>query len=201
MAEARRSSEDRQVELVDAALRCIATKGIAALSTRSLAESVGLSSGAIFRHFPSLDALLEAVVARVEALLEATYPAADLPPLQRLERFVEARSQTVGGQLGLHRLVTSEQFHLALPAPSAKRLATAVRKSRAFVVERLREAQADGTVRDDLAPALLAPIVMGTVQAIVLTGSAPPSEGADPQAIRAALFTLLRPPARPKRSR
>jgi AcrR family transcriptional regulator len=64
----RRASPVRQTELVDAALQIIATQGIAALSTRSLATAVGLSSGAIFRHFASLAALLDAVVARVEVV-------------------------------------------------------------------------------------------------------------------------------------
>ena len=48
-------------------------------------REVGLSTGAIFRHFASLDALLEAIVTRVEAVLAATYPPADLPPRERLE--------------------------------------------------------------------------------------------------------------------
>ncbi|MEZ4337476.1 MAG: helix-turn-helix domain-containing protein, partial [Sandaracinaceae bacterium] len=76
MAQTRRESKDRQVELTEAALRIIASQGIAALSTRTLAAEVGLSSGAIFRHFSSLDALLDAVVGRVEAVLEETYPPA-----------------------------------------------------------------------------------------------------------------------------
>ena len=98
--EGRRPTEVRKVELTDAALHVIATRGIAALTTRSLAEHVGLSSGAIFRHFATLDALLDAVVARVEAELDATYPSKELPPLERLERFVEARSATVGNHTG-----------------------------------------------------------------------------------------------------
>ena len=60
MGDVRRTSEVRQVELTDAALHIIATRGIGAVSTRSLAEQVGLSSGAIFRHFASLDAVLDA---------------------------------------------------------------------------------------------------------------------------------------------
>ncbi|MBW2380322.1 MAG: helix-turn-helix transcriptional regulator, partial [Deltaproteobacteria bacterium] len=114
MAEFRRSSEVRQLELTDAALHIIATRGITALSTRSLAEQVGFSSGAIFRHFASLDALLDAVVARVEAVLDSTYPHRELPAQERLQRFVEARSAAVGDQVGILRLVLSEQFLLAL---------------------------------------------------------------------------------------
>ncbi len=199
MSEARRSTDERQIELADAALRIIATKGIAALSTRSLAEAVGLSTGAIFRHFSSIDAVLEAVVARVESLLDETYPPADLPPLERLETFVQARIVTVG-PLGLHRLVTSEQFQLALPPASAERLGRCVQRSRAFIADCLHEGQAAGTIRDDIPVPALAPLVMGAVQALALaSASSLQFRGVDADAVRAALFTLLRPPREKRR--
>lgn len=188
MAKRRRTSEVRQVELTDAALRIVATKGIAALSTRSLAAEVGLSSGAIFRHFASLEALLEAVVARVEAVLESTFPAADLPPVERLERFVEARSTAVGNQLGILRLVLSEQFLLALPKSGSERLMACVEKTRAFVLACIREGQASSELRADLAPETLAPIVMGTVQMLALSRQ----RDAEARAVIGSLLALLR---------
>lgn len=199
MAVPRRSSEARQVELVDAALHVIATQGIAALSTRSLAEHVGLTTGAIFRHFESLDALLDAVVARVEAVLEASYPDPALPAIERLRRFVEARSTAVGDQLGILRLVVSEQFLLALPAGGSERLAACVRKSRAFVLECLREAQRARDIRTDVDAEVLAPIVMGTMQMLAVSRASAPHRLADPTRVRDGLFTVLRPSSPPPR--
>lgn len=201
MAELRLSSELRQMELVDAALHIIATEGITALSTRSLAEHVGLTTGAIFRHFASLEALLDAVVARVEAVLEASYPPASLPPLERLERFMETRSSAVGNQLGILRLFVSEQFSLALPEHSRERLAACVKKSRAFVVGCLREAQSTGEVRADLDADVLAPIVMGTMQMLAVARGSTTHRVADPRRVRDGLLTLLRPAAATRKSR
>jgi len=197
MGDLRRASEIRQVELTDAALHIIATKGIAALSTRSLAEQVGLSSGAIFRHFATLDALLEAVVGRVEAVLEATYPPATLPPLARLERFIEVRSAAVGQQLGILRLVLSEQFLLALPKSGSERLAACVDSTRAFVARCLREGQRVGEVRADLSVEALAPIVMGTVQMLALSTASAKRRAIEAESVRDALLVLLRSPDAP----
>lgn len=196
MGEIRRTSEDRRVELTDAALRIIATKGIAALNTRTLAAEVGLSTGAIFRHFASLEALLDAVVARVETVLEATYPPKTLPPVERLERFIEARGTAVGAQLGILRLVLSEQFLLALPKGSSRRLSGCVKKTRAFVSECLRDAQATGDVRDDLPVETLAPIVMGTVQMLALSPVRARRRRAETRAVLSSLLELLSPPSR-----
>lgn len=197
MGELRRSSEVRQVELADAALHLIATKGIAALTTRSLADEVGITSGAIFKHFASLDALLDAVVGRVEAVLASTYPSADLPPAERLARFIEARSTTVGNQLGILRLVLSDQFHLALPKGGSARLAACVNETRAFVVACLREGQHAGAFRDDLSPEALAPVVMGTVQLLAASTAKARQRETEAGAVRSSLLTLLRPPVQP----
>lgn len=192
MGEFRRTSSDRQVELIDAALHLIATRGIAALSTRSLAAQVGLSSGAIFRHFASLEALLDAVVARVEAVLESTYPPTTLPPVARLAQFIEARSTAVGRQLGILRLVLSEQFLLALPANGSARLAACVQRTRTFVLECVREGQDAGDLRGDLPAETLAPIVMGTVQMLALSTAKVRQREAEARAVLDSLFALLR---------
>jgi AcrR family transcriptional regulator len=194
MGELRRTSLDRQIELTDAALHIIATKGIAALTTRSLAEQVGLSSGAIFRHFASLEALLDAVVARVEAVLEATYPPSTLPPVERLDRFIKARSTAVGNQLGILRLVLSEQFLLALPERGSARLSACVQRTRAFVLECVREGQDAGELRGDLPAETLAPIVMGTVQMLALSASKSGRRATETRAVLGSLLALLRSP-------
>jgi len=197
MTGSRRTTDVRQAELTDAALHIIATKGITALTTRSLAEQVGLSSGAIFKHFSSIDALLEAVVSRVEVVLEATLPAATLPPVERLERFVEARSTAVGAQLGILRLVLAEQFLLALPKSGAERLGACVQSTRAFLTACLREGQTSGVFRADLSADTLAPIVMGTIQMLALSPQKKRKRETDTRAVLDSLLVLLRPPPTP----
>lgn len=194
MADARRTSEVRQAELTDAALRIIATQGIAALSTSSLAREVGLSTGAIFRHFSTLEALLDAVVARVEAVLSSSYPDPDLPAMERLERFIENRSVAVGEQLGILRLVLSEQFHLALPRGGSARLSACIDQTRAFITTCLREGQSTGEVRTDLSAESLTPIVMGTVQMLALSTSKARKRQAETRAVLGSLLALIRKP-------
>lgn len=195
MGDLRRASEVRQVELTDAALHIIATQGIAALSTRTLAAQVGLSTGAIFRHFASLEVLLEAVVTRVETVLDATYPPSELPPVERLERFIDARSTAVGNQLGILRLVLSEQFLLALPKAGSARLAAAVQRSRAYVLDCLRQGQEAGALRADLPAETLAPIVMGTVQMLALASAKARQRDSEARAVLSSLLALLAPPS------
>ena len=169
----RRSGIERRVELVDAALRIIETRGISALTTRALADEVGLTPGAMFRHFASLDALLDAVVIRVEEVLAATYPAPGLDPLERLLRFVEARASAVGEQRGVLRLMLSEQFALALPASSAVRLRRSVERTVGFVLDAVTEGQKVGSFRNDVDTRALVALVLGVIQTLALGRAGP----------------------------
>lgn len=191
----RQPTEQRRAELTAAALAIIANKGIASLTTRALADEVGLTSGAIFRHFPTLDALLDAVVAEVETVMDGTYPPPELPARERLERFVLARSSAVGARVGILRLVLSEQFSLALPEAGSARLESCITRTKAFLVECIAEAQRDGSIRDDVDAPSLAVIVMGTMRMLALGGA--PGAARRPSVpmggVTAALWRLLAP--------
>lgn len=54
----------RQAELVDHAVELLRESGLAGLTVRRLAERVGFTEAALYRHFPSKRALLLAVVDR-----------------------------------------------------------------------------------------------------------------------------------------
>ena len=191
MSTPRRTTKERRAELVDAALEIIETRGIVELTTKSLADAVGLSTGAIFRHFNSLDALLVTVADHVGNLLDATYPPVAVAPVERLARFMDARCVVVGDRVGVLRLMLSEQFALALPEAAARRLRGAIDTTRTFLVETIAQAQAAKQLRDDLEPQALAVIVMGTMQMIGLTGRSKAHGSQQVNAVRAALMRLL----------
>lgn len=191
MVAQRRATQDRRIEIADAALRIIATRGIAELSTKSVAEAVGLTTGAIFRHYESMDALLEGVVDRVDEVLRATYPPADLPPVERLERFVDARLAAVGERSGILRLVLSEQFSLALPEGAAAKLRGAVSETRAFLVATIAEGQRAGELRADIPAELLAMTVMGTMQMLAFAAAMGVERAGQGGGVRGVMLRLL----------
>lgn len=57
----------RRDEVLDAALALLDEVGLDALTTRRLAERLGVQPGALYRHFPSKAALLDAMVEQVAA--------------------------------------------------------------------------------------------------------------------------------------
>ena len=185
----------KQTEIADAALKIIGERGIVALTTASLAQELGVSSGAPFRHFESRDEILEAATQRVADMVADTYPKTLLPPLERLQALFLARVQTVGQQVGVARFIFSEQVALALPPAAAERMLDLVRGTRAFVLKALEEGIERGEIRKDLPPKALLPIVLGSLQHLVFLNALPSELGKVPKAteVFASLACLLAP--------
>lgn len=183
----------KQLEIADAALRIIDRHGIVALTTAALAAELGVSAGAPFRHFANREEILEAVALRVETLVLETIPGCDCPPLDRIRLLFQARARAVGRHGGIARLMFSEQFTLALPRSAAARLKGLVARTRAFLQEALEEAAERGEIRNDLPPADLLPIVMGTLHHLVHARALGSTKESGPGAAAGTLLALLAP--------
>jgi len=185
----------KQADIADAALKIIGERGIAALTTAALAQELGVSSGAPFRHFDSRDDILDAAARRVGEMVAGTYPTAAMSPLQRLQALFLARVDTLGKQAGVARFIFSEQFALALPPAAAERMLELVRETRAFVLNALKEGVECGEVRRDLPPKALLPIVLGSLQHLVFLNALPSGLGKAPKAgdVFATVARLLAP--------
>ncbi|WP_457609538.1 TetR/AcrR family transcriptional regulator, partial [Lutibacter sp.] len=58
----RLSTETRQAQIKEAVLNIISNEGLAKLSTKNLATKVGVSEGAIYRHFKSKRSILLSII-------------------------------------------------------------------------------------------------------------------------------------------
>jgi len=200
---AKRVTTPRRTEIADAALRIIGERGITSLTTATLAAELGVSSGAPFRHFASLDELLEETAHRVVELVEASFPPPGLGPLERIQGLFLARTEVMGRNAGLARLIFSDQFAKALPERAAVGLRGVMHKTRAFLLDALEEAARERLIRRDLAPVDLLVPLMGTLQhvafllALPREGAARPMPQPDPRRVLATLMALLAPAGEP----
>ena len=186
----------KRVEIADAALRIIGTRGITGLTTAALAEELGVSPGAPFRHFRSREDILEAVARRVAELIGATFPDPALPPVARLEGLFTARLDMLGKESGIARLIFSDQFAKALPPEAVAHIHAVVVQTRAYVLRALAEAAEAGQIRRDIPPEDLLVPVMGTLQHLGFL-TALPIHGQDvrrpdPRRIVTTLLALLK---------
>ena len=103
----RLSSQDRKLQIVQAALGLLAEVSVDRLTTRLVAAEVGVTQPALFKHFPSRESILEAVIEHVRLCLE-----------QSVKQVFQAEGDTKQKVLGLLQGL----FRFAEANPGAPRL-------------------------------------------------------------------------------
>jgi AcrR family transcriptional regulator len=195
-ATTRRPSAERREQIALAVLRIVGDGGVSALSTTTLAAEIGLTSGALFRHFASRDEILDAAVRHAVRRIEETFPDSSLPPLERLMQLAQNRVALLGSDRGLAWLLRSEPAYHALPARAVKHLRDLVKRSERFLLDAMREGAEQGTIRNDIEPEVLVVVVAGTVHALIgmpgVHRSIAPARRRDPNRVLLALELMLK---------
>ena len=190
----RKPTEVRRREIAEAVLRVIGQQGASSITAATIAAEVGITPGALYRHFTSLDDMLEAAVERAVEQVAATFPDPGCAPFDRLMAIAAARIDLFARNGGIAWLLLSDQVYLTLPERALEHLGLLVRRSRKFLLEAIRAGARDGTIRCDVAPEVLLVLFSGTVHAIVGTaGVHRRGQQPTPARVLAALRLLLSP--------
>lgn len=162
----RKSTIVRQAEIVDAAMRVIAHHGSRRFTARLVAAEIGVSEGAIFRHFESMDAILDGVVDRLESILFEAFPPPATDPIERLGLFFRHRVRIILANPHVSSMLLSDHLAQAGGPERAAQAQEFRRRSRDFVVGCLREARTAGELADGVDPEAAAILVLGAILAL-----------------------------------
>jgi TetR/AcrR family fatty acid metabolism transcriptional regulator len=159
----------RQRQIVAAALDIVAELGPEALTIKGIAERVGFSDAAVYRHFQSKAQILSTVVelfaASSERLLEEIR-ACDGPSQDQLRLFFIDRCRVFAGDRVLAAVMFAESLFQNDPALAAK-LHRVLQDHRRLLLKSIRSGQHEGAIRDLPAEHLFT-IVMGSLRLLVL---------------------------------
>ncbi len=111
----RKTTEVRKEEIKAAVLDIIASEGFSRLSTRNLANKVGLSEGAIFRHFKSKRDIILSIMEDVKVDLQDSLRKIALgtkPANERLREFLMSHINYLNKHQGITILLFSEAAHM-----------------------------------------------------------------------------------------
>jgi len=146
----------RRQEILDRAIEVFAEKGADGTSLRAIAESIGVSHGALLHYFPSRETLL------LEVLRENEQRARGLVPEDEVVgRMVSAaqRNVKIPGLVALYTSMLAGSIDAGNPA-SAEYFSTRFERVRRQLVEHIRDGQREGTLRRDVDPDAMAALVI-----------------------------------------
>lgn len=170
----RLSAEQRQEEIIRATLDLAGERSVDDVTTQNIASAIGVTQGAIFRHFPSKDMIWLAVVHWVRArLMSAVDMAASqgADPLDAIERIFFTHLGFVEKYPAMPGLLFSDQ--LLRKNRVLKQLIKEILSSyEEKIVGLLAQAKAQGLTRADLdensAAALFTAVIQGLVIRVAL---------------------------------
>lgn len=190
----RRSGGERRGEIVAAYLALAAEGDPGRITTGQLAERVGVTQGALFRHFAGKEAMVEAVVEWVAAgLMESVGGVLDeVEPGEELEalgRAFLAHAAFVDRHPGGPRVILSELQHAG--GTGALRAAGDLMRGYRGLVERvMRKGSAAGVLRADLDVQAASGVYLGALQGLLFQAQVRGGAGSVSKAAPAAWGVL-----------
>jgi len=169
---ARKSTEVRQQEIIQATLNLIASEGVQGLTTARLATQVDLSEAALYRHFSNKLDIVGATIDSVGQFLIPTLSAAagSGKTLAKLERVLKTQLRFIEEHPGMARLLFSDEVHFNSDILRTK-LYSVIQRYLSFIENLLSEGQTSREVSDECDIKAAAMHFLGLIQAQVLLWS------------------------------
>jgi len=173
----KQATEIRQASLVEAALKLASERNPSGITTGDLAQAVGITQGAVFRHFASKEAIWLAVLdwtadmlmARLQAAADsASHADSELrSPLAALQAVFIAHVDFVIAYPGVPRVIFQELQH-AQDTLLKARVRGLMQQYRLLVTGLLQQAQAQGLLAPNTDLQAAAVLFIGSVQGLVM---------------------------------
>ncbi|MGB8149050.1 MAG: TetR/AcrR family transcriptional regulator [Azonexus sp.] len=166
----RQSTESRQAEIIATVVALAAERNPADVTTTDIAKAMNVTQGALFRHFPTKEAIRLAVIEWIETQLMAKLGDAQASAhdvLSGLEAMFMAHVKFIREFPGVPRLVFAE---LQQPdsSPVRQRVQQIMRRYRQMLAEILGKAKAARLIGSDVDVQAAAALFLGAIQGLVM---------------------------------
>lgn len=160
---------DRQLQIIDTAIKLIAEGGIQEFTMKHLAVRIGISEPAIYRHFENKTAILEAIqfifVKEKRAFFDKII-ISGMPGIEKILRVIESHFSTFSQKPALAAVIFSEDiFQNELRI--AELAASIMEQSRCALLRIVADGQSKGSLRGDIPAEHVVILIMGSLRLIV----------------------------------
>ncbi len=163
-------ADERRAVTVEAVVQLAAEQNPSDITTTAIAKRMGVTQGALFKHFPTKDAILQAVMGWVaERLMSRVDKAAQsaASPVAAIEAMFMAHVEFVAEHPGVPRMLFGELQRAEQTAP--KRMAqTLIRRYRERMHRLIEEGKANGTLSAALDTEAAITLLIGMIQGLVM---------------------------------
>jgi len=163
-------TEIRQEQILQAALELIGAEGAASLSIAGIAKRVGIVPSALYRHFQSKDAVLDAILESIRYRLmgNVTEVMNETPgALQRLESLLMRHARLLSENRAIPYIVFSDGFFAGHPERK-KKVSDIVVDYLGRIQIIVEEGMRKGSIRKDVVPATISMMFLGMILPVAM---------------------------------
>lgn len=163
-------ADERKAVTVETVVQLAAEQNPTDITTAAIAQRMGLTQGALFRHFPNKSAILQAVMEWVaERLLGRVDKAIEAAPspLAALEAVFLAHIDFIVQHPGVPRMLFGE-LQRAEDSPAKRMVRTLIGGYGARVQRLIEQGKAQGELGADLDAGAAATLFVGSIQGLVM---------------------------------
>lgn len=163
-------ADERRTVTVETVVELAAESNPSEITTTAIAQRMNLTQGALFRHFPTKEAIWEAVMEWVaERLLTRVDAAAQTAatPLGALEAVFMAHVDFVARHPGVPRMLFGE-LQRADDTPAKRMVQSLISRYGQRVSKLIEQGKARGELTPDVATTAAATLFIGTIQGLVM---------------------------------
>ncbi|GAW29480.1 TetR/AcrR family transcriptional regulator [Carboxydocella sp. ULO1] len=163
----------RELQIIQASLKIIASRGIKKFTTAELANEVGVSEAAIFKYFRSKNEILSAAVAYIQQTLltEANKIASEkTEPMLKLKKLLEFHLTLIENNFAIPELIFSEQLYME-DDRLRKRVAETIESYLEILKNILQQIQDSRSKPSEIDLDMLATAFLGVIQVNLLRKS------------------------------
>lgn len=152
----------RQKEIIDTALLLIANGGIQNLTIKHLAENLGITEPAIYRHFANKAEIIKAMIVNFEADIYHQSGHG----MRGIEAFVKSRFSLVHANPPLAKVMFAEELFMD-DEECSDLLTGMMHRHHDALTEMLATAQSNGDIRDDISSDMMFRLIFGPVRLLI----------------------------------
>lgn len=165
----RRNTEVRRRQIADAARELIIKYGSEHITGRRIAKEIGITEGAIYRHFKSKRDILSFLIEDIEATLVADIErgmTSGATPLQVIDNTMKSHISSIEQRRGVTFLVIAEIISLG-DKKLNRQASEVLNRYTGRIRDIISEGAKSGELRDDVAPETAAILLSATIQGLV----------------------------------
>ncbi|MFO7580031.1 TetR/AcrR family transcriptional regulator [Nitrosomonas halophila] len=164
------SADERRAVTVEAVVELAASQNPSEITTSAIAKHMKLTQGALFRHFPTKDAIWQAVMAWVaeRLLTRIDQAAAGIDsPLAAMEAMFMSHVEFVVAHPGVPRMMLSE-LQRAEPTPAKRMVQTLIQRYGERLHVLIEQGKACGELSATLDTEAAVTLFIGSIQGLVM---------------------------------